>query len=220
MKKLIKKILKEHVIIAEEVTPEEVHRAAEKVGMEWDDNEEFMDFSEEVTGERHIDDMSSKLRKKLIKKILKEQFYSGDARNYIDRYASAYNDFGDPKFLKHILNELDRSIVIEDVVESTYLETDWVGLFDERPFDDHLCFGCSGRYYYPNTGDLNIDINFEDNDQTVSAIASMVEDVFGRGGEVDGERRAYYYIIHKYLQDRIYNYMKEHNYSYKHELNW
>ena len=38
MKRLIKKILKEHVIIAEEITPEEVHRAAEKVDMEWDEN--------------------------------------------------------------------------------------------------------------------------------------------------------------------------------------
>ena len=94
MKTLIKKILKEHVIIAEEVTPEEVHRAAEMVGMEWDNNEEFMDFSEEVTGEKHIDDMSSKLRKKLIKKILKEQFNSDDTRNYIDGYASSYNRVG------------------------------------------------------------------------------------------------------------------------------
>ena len=60
MKNLIRKILKE------EVTPEEVHRAADKVGMEWDDNEEFMNFSEKITGKRHIDDMNSKLRKKLI----------------------------------------------------------------------------------------------------------------------------------------------------------
>ena len=56
-------------ILTEEVTPEQVHQAADKVGMEWDDNEEFMDFSEKITGERHIDDMSSTLREKLIDAI-------------------------------------------------------------------------------------------------------------------------------------------------------
>ena len=71
-RKLIKKILKEDIIIGEEVTPEEVHKAADSIGMEWDDNKEFMDFSKKVTGKKHIDDMTSQERKKLIKKILKE----------------------------------------------------------------------------------------------------------------------------------------------------
>jgi hypothetical protein len=215
MKKLIKKILKEHVIIAEEVAPEEVHRAADKVGMEWDDNEEFMDFSEKVTGERHIDDMSSKLRKKLIKKILKEQFYSDDTRNYIDGYASSYNDFGDPKFLKHILKELDRSIIIEDVVAADGIETDWVAWLEEDPFGDHLCYGCRGIYHYPNTGDLNRVVDHEDNDQLVSAISIMLENIFG-----GDDWMVYYYIIHKYLQDRISKYMKDGNYPYKHTIEW
>ena len=72
MRNLIKTILKENIIIGEEVTPEEVHKAADSIGMEWDDNKEFMDFSKKVTGKEHIDDMTSKERKKLIKKILKE----------------------------------------------------------------------------------------------------------------------------------------------------
>lgn len=52
-----------------EVTPEQVHQAADKAGIEWDNNEEFMDFSEKITGKRHIDDMSSELRERLIKYI-------------------------------------------------------------------------------------------------------------------------------------------------------
>ncbi len=209
MKKLIKKILKEHVIIAEEVTPEEVHRAAEKVGMEWDDNEEFMDFSEEVTGERHIDDMSSKLRKKLIKKILKEEV------GYIDQYGRSYDDFGDKIFLKHILKELDRSISIEDVVAASGIETDWKAYIEEAPFEQHLCYGCAGVYHYPNTGDLNKTVDYEDNDQLVSAISIMLEDVFG-----GDDWMVYYYIIHKYLQEKISKYMKDRNYPYKHTIEW
>jgi hypothetical protein len=56
-------------LITEDVTPAQVHKAADKAGMEWDDNKEFMDFSKKITGKRHIDDMSSELREKLIQAI-------------------------------------------------------------------------------------------------------------------------------------------------------
>ena len=69
MREVIKKILREG---RKKITPKEVHKAADSVGMKWDNNKKFMDFSEKVTGKRHIDDMTSKERKKLIKKILKE----------------------------------------------------------------------------------------------------------------------------------------------------
>lgn len=152
--------------------------------------------------------------KTLIKKILKEQFYASDKRSDLEKFASAYNDFNDPKFLKHILLELDNSIVIDDVVGSTDIETDWVAWIEEGPFGEHLCFGCTGKYTYPNTGDLNREVDYEDNDHTVSAIAIMLEDIFG------GEWMDYYYIINKYLQDKIYNYMKERNYPEDHHLDW
>jgi len=58
---------------AKEITPEQVHKAAKEAGMEWDSekegSKEFMDLSEEVTGERHIDAMSSAQRSKLIDAI-------------------------------------------------------------------------------------------------------------------------------------------------------
>ena len=111
MKTLIKKILRED---RKKITPKEVHKAADSVGMKWDNNKKFMDFSKKITGKEHIDDMSSEERKKLIKKILEEQFYASDKRSDLEKFASAYNDFNDPKFLKHILSELDNSIVIED----------------------------------------------------------------------------------------------------------
>ena len=71
MREVIKKILRED---RKKITPKEVHKAADSVGMKWDNNKKFMDFSEKVTGKRHIDDMTSKERKKLIKKILIEEF--------------------------------------------------------------------------------------------------------------------------------------------------
>ena len=55
----------------------------------------------------------------------------------------------------------------------------------------------------------------EDNDDTVSAIAIMLQEIFGGGEWMD-----YYYIINKYLQDRIAKYMKERNYPDKHDLDW
>ena len=150
----------------------------------------------------------------IIKKILKEQFYASDKRSDLEKFASAYNDFNDPKFLKHILSELDNSIVIDDVVGSDHIETDWVAWIDDDPFIEHLCYGCTGRYTYPNTGDLNRAVDYEDNDHTVSAIGIMLEDIFG------GEWMDYYYVVNKYLQDRIAKYMKGRNYPYKHDLDW
>ncbi len=147
--------------------------------------------------------------KTLIRKILKEQFFNKD---YLDKYN--YKDFGDPKFLKHILLELDRSVIIEDVVGSDKIESDWMAWIVETPFDEWLCFGCTGKYTYPTTGDLNLARDYEDNDHTVTAIAIMLEKIFG------GEWMEYYYIVHKYLQDRIYTYMKEHNYPDKHTIEW
>ena len=49
-----------------DVPPEEVHQAAEQAGIAWDGDEAFMDFSEKITGFRHIDTMTSELRLKLI----------------------------------------------------------------------------------------------------------------------------------------------------------
>ena len=92
-RKLIKKILKEDIIIGEEVTPEEVHKAADSIGMEWDDNKEFMDFSKKVTGKKHIDDMTSQERKKLIKKILKEGIGERSWTSEYDRMQWAIQDF-------------------------------------------------------------------------------------------------------------------------------
>ena len=61
-------------VYEEGITPQQVHQAADKAGVEWDDNKEFMDFCEKVTGKRHIDDMSSESRKKLINAIQENIF--------------------------------------------------------------------------------------------------------------------------------------------------
>ena len=58
-----------HNIIIEVVTAKEVHQAADSVGMKWDNNKKFMVFSKRITGKEHIDDMTSKEREELIKKI-------------------------------------------------------------------------------------------------------------------------------------------------------
>lgn len=41
-------------------TPEKMHTLADSLGIPWNDDKHFMDFSEEVVGTRHLDDMSSK----------------------------------------------------------------------------------------------------------------------------------------------------------------
>ena len=126
--------------------------------------------------------------------------------------------FDYPKLLSpyrdSLLSELDNTIVIEDVVGSNKVETDWHAYIKEDPFEKHLCYGCTGVYTYPTVGDLNLARDHGDNDDTVSAISIMLEEIFG------GEWIDYYYVVNKYLQDRIYKYMKERNFPDKHNLEW
>ena len=75
-----------------------------------------------------------------------EQFYPEDDRSYLDKFDTAFKDFNNPQFLTHLLKELDRSIVIDDVVGSNKIETDWHAYIKEDPFEEHLCYGCAGVY--------------------------------------------------------------------------
>ena len=59
MRNLIKTILRE------EVTPKDVHDAADEAGIPWDNDKKFMKLSKEVTAKEHIDYMNSQERKHL-----------------------------------------------------------------------------------------------------------------------------------------------------------
>ena len=61
-----------------EVTPEDVHKAAEAVGMAWDDDADFMALSKKVTGQERIDDMTSEERASLISEIEKAPAEEGE----------------------------------------------------------------------------------------------------------------------------------------------
>jgi len=52
------------------VTSEDVHKAAESIGMKWDKDVAFMKLSKKITGKEHIDDMTSNEKSKLIDAIL------------------------------------------------------------------------------------------------------------------------------------------------------
>jgi len=57
------------VKLVEVVKPKDVHKAAEEVGMEWDDDAAFMALSKRITGKERIDDMTSDQRAELIAEI-------------------------------------------------------------------------------------------------------------------------------------------------------
>lgn len=48
----------EHVLHHDGITPEAVHAAADLWGIAWDNDTPFMDHAEELTGKRHLDDMT------------------------------------------------------------------------------------------------------------------------------------------------------------------
>jgi len=103
LKSVIRKMIKEEVKrqLNSNVAAKDVHHAAEEVGMEWDNDENFMAFSKSVTGKEHIDDMTSEERFKLISAIKTDdaEWYQGS-----DEYREVVNYSGDP-VLNKILNE-------------------------------------------------------------------------------------------------------------------
>ena len=54
------------------ITKEEIHRLADKVKMQWDNNPSFMSWSKKITGKRHLDDMSQAQLRKMKKAILEK----------------------------------------------------------------------------------------------------------------------------------------------------
>ena len=50
----------DRLVLAKAFTVEDVHDAADDAGVDWDNNDEFMDLCESIVGERHLDDMSER----------------------------------------------------------------------------------------------------------------------------------------------------------------
>lgn len=218
MREVIKKILRED---RKKITPKEVHKAADSVGMKWDNNKKFMDFSEKVTGKRHIDDMTSKERKKLIKKILIEEFTERieDYKKEKSEHSNEY--FTNRKILPQIIKYLDSIINIDMIVKSNDNSSTYtVYLDDVEEISQHYCYGCSGTFHYPTgTHDLYTASDYEDNDQFTSAVEMAIIDVFG--GEL--YNMEFYSIINKYLFDRIKKYMDNdmiNDYPEEHDMDW
>lgn len=218
MREVIKKILRED---RKKITPKEVHKAADSVGMKWDNNKKFMDFSEKVTGKRHIDDMTSKERKKLIKKILIEEFTERieDYKKEKSEHSNEY--FTNRKILPQIIKYLDSIINIDMIVKSNDNSSTYtVYLDDVEEISQHYCYGCSGTFHYPTgTHDLYTASDYEDNDQFTSAVEMAIIDVFG--GEL--YNMEFYSIINKYLFDRIKKYMDNDrisDYPEEHDMDW
>tara|TARA_B100000809_G_scaffold217109_1_gene223111 strand:- start:3 stop:602 length:600 start_codon:yes stop_codon:yes gene_type:complete len=124
LKKIIKGMVKEEVKrqLSNKVSAKDVHHAAEEVGMEWDNDENFMSLSKSVTGKEHIDDMTSEERSKLISFIKTEsatkgetddaEFYQGPEGHYeIMKYVN------DP-VLNKLLNETRGNIPIDAEFEA------------------------------------------------------------------------------------------------------
>lgn len=58
----------------EGIEPEDIHNAANEAGIRWDDNEKFMDKTEDLVGKRHLDDMTEKELHKVIREIKTNTF--------------------------------------------------------------------------------------------------------------------------------------------------
>jgi hypothetical protein len=43
----------------ERISVEDIHNRADKLGIPWDDNTEFMNWTEELTGKSHLDKMTN-----------------------------------------------------------------------------------------------------------------------------------------------------------------
>ena len=100
------------------VTPEDVHKAAEAVGMAWDDDAAFMALSKRVTGKDRIDDMTSGERASLIDEISKEAPAVIKGKTVVESYDSATQkttvETQDKKTIKLYRGSPSESPIFED----------------------------------------------------------------------------------------------------------
>jgi len=144
----------------------------------------------------------------LIRKLLKE--YDRQAE-----FDSAYEDFEDKKLLSLILKYLNGTIKFDGgVLPGSGVPEHWEVCLVTDTFEDHLCYGCNGCYTFSTGDDVFTELAAEDNDHTTSAIAISVTELMG------GEWMDYYYIIQKFLQNKIRKYMDDNAYPEMHEMDW
>jgi len=61
--------------ILEDLSPEDIHGAAEENDIKWDDNKKFMNRCKEIVGKKHLDDMSQEELEIILLVIRNEKFY-------------------------------------------------------------------------------------------------------------------------------------------------
>jgi hypothetical protein len=91
------------------VTPDIVHKIADKMQINWDDNPKFMDWSESITGKRHLDQMTPEELTKLYLLLLAKQYpkeFTNEDDLYLHRAMSQYVTPERTKKLKHVLTRV------------------------------------------------------------------------------------------------------------------
>ena len=84
----------------EKLTPEDVHRAADKANISWDDDKDFMKASKRLTGEMHLDDMSESDLSTMLCKIKNDpNYFKSEAHFAPGRFGlKSKNEKGEPEF--------------------------------------------------------------------------------------------------------------------------
>lgn len=100
------------------MTPEKIHKLADRLSIKWDNNKEFMDWSEKITGKRHLDDMDSGDLLKIYLLLMADK-YPKEQTNEDDLYLHrAVSQYVTPKRTERLKNVLKRVYVKNDKEEN------------------------------------------------------------------------------------------------------
>lgn len=75
------------------LTPNVIHKVADKMSIKWDNNPKFMQWTEKITGKRHLDDMSSGELMKVYILLLAKKYpkeFTNEDDMYLHRAFSRY----------------------------------------------------------------------------------------------------------------------------------
>lgn len=91
------------------ITPDIIHKAADKMEIKWDNNPKFMDWSESITGKRHLDDMTSSELTTIYMLILAKKYpkeFTNEDDLYLHRAMAQYITPERTKKLKQVLTRV------------------------------------------------------------------------------------------------------------------
>lgn len=135
------------------IVPEDIHAVADKLGVQWDNNANFMKMTERVTGKRHLDEMNQQQLRKIKDMLDSVELSGGSPDSVTDPIQVSFEATPSTKLDWHFMNNLPKGDI-----NGAGAKWDWQRTIDKIMLDkdgnDRLAkvLGLADLFHLDSTG--------------------------------------------------------------------